>query len=136
MSTAPPAIRDFARRLLALEAARDERPGEPSGGAMRVCDRLRAPLTRLAGVAGFRSLLSRALALAKAEAPALAGAHVRADGTLEGLPTDADAEFAVVTQLLDLLVTFIGEPLTRRLVQDVWPDATATGADAGTGEQP
>jgi hypothetical protein len=28
----------------------------------------------------------------------------------------------LVAQLLSLLVTFIGEPLTIRLVHDVWPD--------------
>ena len=138
MSTVPPAIHDLARRLIALEAARPSAPGAPLGGAVRVCDRLRTGLARLAGVAGFRSLLSRALALAKAEAPELAAAQVRADGTLEGLPDDHDAGagVAIVAQLLGLLVTFIGEPLTLRLVRDAWPDAPVTGTDAGSGGQP
>ncbi|MBP3959860.1 hypothetical protein J8F10_31820 [Gemmata sp. G18] len=141
MSTVPPAIHDLARRLIALEAARPESPGAPLGGAVRVCDRLRTALARLAGVAGFRSLLSRALALATAEAPELAAARVRTDGALEGLegfPYDHDtgAGVAIVTHLLGLLVTFIGEPLTLRLVRDAWPDAPVTGADAGSGGQP
>jgi hypothetical protein len=46
---------------------------------VRVCERLRKPLARLAGVAGFRSLLSRAVALARAEIPSLVGVQVRAD---------------------------------------------------------
>ena len=54
MSTAPPATRDLARRLIALEVARDESPGTPTDGAIRVCDRLRLSLSRLTGVAGFR----------------------------------------------------------------------------------
>src|SRR5688500_11644496 len=120
MSTAPPALRDFARRLLALEAPRDEPPGASARGAVRVCDRLRGPLARLAGVAGFRSLLSRALALAKAEVASLSSVRVREDGSLEGLDEagdgpgagrGADGGAAVVGHLLGLLVTFVGEPL-------------------------
>jgi hypothetical protein len=40
----------------------------------------------------------------------------------------------VVAQLLGLLVTFIGEPLTLGLVGDAWPDAPVAGIDAGSGE--
>lgn len=141
MSTAPPAIRDFARRLLALEAARDE-PSVVSGRvAVRVCEKLRLPLARLAGDAGFRSLMSRAVAMAKAEVPSLAAVQVRADGSLEGLDGPGQDQNAgagevgvvVVAQLLGLLVTFIGESLTLRLVRDAWPDASipATGAESG-----
>lgn len=144
MSTASPAIRDFARRLIALEAARGEPPVVGAREAVRVCEKLRRPLARLAGVAGFRSLMSRALALAKAEVPSLAAVQVRADGSLEGLDDagpDRDAGaggeggVVVVAQLLGLLVTFIGEPLTLRLVRDAWPDAPVPAPGAETGEQ-
>src|SRR5436305_6272169 len=84
MSTALPETRDFARRLIALEAARDEPPAPGGSAAVRVCEKLRLPLARLVGTEGFRSLLSRAVALAKSEAPSL-DAVVRADGSLEGL---------------------------------------------------
>ena len=134
MSTVSPAIRDFARRLIALESLRDE--PLPTGGheSERVCEKLRLPLARLAGVAGFRSLLSRAVALAKAEVPSLAAVRVRADGSLEGLDgSDRDAGAVVVAQLLGLLVTFIGEPLTLGLVRDAWPEATVTVADVSSG---
>jgi hypothetical protein len=40
------------------------------------------PLSTLAGVEGFRSLLARALTLAKAQVPSLAAVQVKADGTL------------------------------------------------------
>ena len=143
MSAATPAIRDLARRLIALEAAREVSPGGSPGAALRVCDRLRVPLVRLAGVAGFRSLMSRALAMAKTEVPSLAVAQVSADGSVEGLEwhqhddgVEGGAGGAVVARLLELLVTFIGEPLTLSLVRDGWPDATVTGEDAGIGEQP
>jgi hypothetical protein len=83
-------------------------------------------------VAGFRSLMARAMALATAEAPCLKSVQVRADGSLEGFDAarlrqeavpGGEAGVVVVAQLLGLLVTFIGEPLTLRLVRDAWPDA-------------
>jgi hypothetical protein len=143
MSSAPPAIRDLARRLLALEAARDEPSATCGLEAGRVCEKLRLPLAKLAGIAGFRSLMSRAVAMAKAEVPSLAAVQVRADGLLEGLDgaghdqdvgADGEGQVVVVAQLLGLLVTFIGEPLTLRLVRDAWPGASVTGADVRSGE--
>ena len=144
MSTAPPATRDLAQRLIALEVARDECPGAPFGGAIRVCDRLRLSLSKLTGVAGFRSLMSRALALAKAEVPSLATAQVQPDGSLErldgtgrdqGASASGEAGVPVVAHLLGLLATFIGEPLTLRLVHDDWPDASIPATDAKSGEK-
>lgn len=85
MSTASPGTRELARRLVALEAVRDEPPVAGGSEAVRVCEKLRLPLSKLVGVAGFRSLLSRALAIAKAEVPLLIAVQVRADGSLEGL---------------------------------------------------
>jgi hypothetical protein len=96
------------------------------------------------GLAGFRSLLSRALALAKAEVVSLSPVQVREDGSLEGLDGAAhwpgagpggDGGAAVVTHLLGLLVTFIGEPLTRQLVRDSWPDAPADETAGRAGGQ-
>ena len=138
MRTAPPETRDFARRLVALEVARDEPPVTGGSAAVRVCEKLRLPLARLAGTEGFRSLLSRAVAVAKSEVPSLDAVVVRADGSLEGLDgaghdQDAgargEAGVVVVAQLLALLVTFIGEPLTLGLVRDAWPGEFAAGAD-------
>jgi len=142
MTTAPATSWDLARRLIVLEAARDEFSTSHAGGAGRVCDRLRVPLARLAGVAGFRSLLSRSLALARAEVVSLEPVRVREDGSLEGLDgtgpgpgagPGGDAGVVIVAHLLRLLVTFIGEPLMRQLVRDTWPDADET--DERPGEQ-
>jgi hypothetical protein len=129
-------IRDIARRLVACEAARAGRPFATPADAARACDRLRGTISRLAGVRGFHSLLSRALSLAKADSPALADATVRADGALEGLESLRSGDGAgveVVTQLLALLATLIGEPLTLRLLQDTWPETPASDADAEDG---
>ena len=138
MSTAHPSLQDLARRLLAIEAARAQSSDAHVDEAVRVCEKLRVPLVKFAGRAGFASLLSRALALAKAEVPALAAVHVRADGALEGFDevertqsAEARGRDAVVlvAQLLGLLVTFIGELLTLRLVRDAWPDVSMNGSN-------
>lgn len=132
MSTASPAARALAERLVALESDREaDRAATPAACA---CEKLRPPLSRLAGAEGFRSLLARALAMAKAEYPSLGAATVLADGSLEG--PDEEGGVAVVAHLLGLLMTFIGEPLTLQLVRDVWPDPPAGGADRDAGGQP
>ena len=127
-----PESRYLAQRLLAYEAVAGKNSEPAESAAFRVCAKLRRPLTILAGVAGFRSLLSRALALATAEAPSLSAVQVAADGSLKGLDELAsqtgkeqagDGGDILVAQLIGLLLTFIGEGLTLRLVQDVWPEA-------------
>lgn len=144
MNTIPHSIRHLATRLIVVEAAREPSDGLV-GAAARACDKLRLPLAKLAGVAGFRSLMSRTLALATAEMPCLALVQVRADGTLEGFEAvvrkqdavlEVDVGVVVVAQLLGLLVTFIGEPLTLRLVRDAWPESSLDVTDRGTEGQP
>lgn len=135
METTTPTMQALARRLIALEAGR-EPSAAPIVAAARACDRLRATLARLVGMAGFCSLMSRALAMTKREFPLLDAARVLPDGSLDGLDgigQDADAGLIVVSQLLGLLLTFIGEPLTLGLVNDAWPDAAPAGIDAGSG---
>lgn len=127
MKTTTPTIQDLAWRLIAIEAARDPSVG-PIDAAVRACETLQVPLAKFVGVAGFRSLLSRALAMAKAEVPSLDAVQVRPDGSLEGLEgikrtQDAESGIVIVAQLLGLLVTFIGEPPTLRLTRYAWPDA-------------
>ena len=70
--------------------------------------------------------------LARAEVPALQAVQLQPDGSLEGLDALAadasnggtEAAVAITAHLLGLLVTFIGEPLTLRLVREAWPDAS------------
>ena len=131
MDTLPPSIRNLARRLLAAsQAASDTHVHE----AVRVSERLRVSLTKFAGAEGFGSLLRRALLLATVDVPALESVKVGADGRLEGLEqlaTDtgsgearSEATVAITAHLLGLLVTFIGEPLTLKLVREAWPDVS------------
>jgi hypothetical protein len=139
MTSTTPAIWELARRLVALEAACPSEAVAGGGEAARVCEKLRAPLAKFAGVAGYRSLISRALAIAKAKHPTLESARARLDGSLEGLEeiarTDTEAGLLVLVHLLGLLVTFIGKPLTLGLVRDAWPDATLDETDSRAEEQ-
>ena len=121
----PPQTRDLAQSLIAYEGAAGKTSEPMEFAAFRVCETLRRPISALAGVAGFRSLLSRALTLARAEAPSLSSLRVAADGSLQGLDElgrqiDKDqlreGGAILVAQLLALLLTFIGEAMTSRLV--------------------
>src|SRR6185369_3899823 len=85
MDSTPPKLKEFACRLLAHDGRLG---GSPRGGAsetFQLFAKLRAPLAQLSGVGGFRSLLSRSLALASADVPWLSALHIRPDGSLEGL---------------------------------------------------
>jgi hypothetical protein len=127
----PPRTRDLALRLLAHEEAAGK-TSEPTNAAFRVCAKLRQPLITLAGVAGVRALLSRALTLARAEAPSLSAVQVAADGSLQsldGLPPQIDADqsgeagIILITELLGLLVPVVGEAITLPLVtSEILPD--------------
>jgi hypothetical protein len=141
-------MQDLARRLLAFEAARGNSSAARADAAAQVIEGLRLHLIKLAGVAGFRSLLSRALTLAKAEAPSLKIVRIRADGSLEGFDgieggregeagaAAGQAGMALVANLLELLVTFIGKPLTLRVVKATWPDASTDKVNLITEENP
>jgi hypothetical protein len=127
----PPQTRDLAQRLLAYENAAGKTSEPTEFAAVRVCERLRQPLITLAGVAGFRSLLSRALTLARAEAPSLSSVQIAEDGSLQGLDAlrpqvDADqageAGIILITQLLGLLVRVVGEAVTLHLTSEILPD--------------
>lgn len=124
----PPETLDLARRLLAHEAAAGNTSERTEPAAFRVCEKLRPHLCAIVGVAGYRSLLSRALSLAKAEAASLSAVQVTAEGSLQTLGelapqvgTDQTGEDGVflIAQLLGLFVDFIGTALTLRLMQDV-----------------
>jgi hypothetical protein len=119
-------IKQLAERLVAFEAAAQNSSKDDAHATCRVCEKLRRPLTTLTGTAGFTSVLSRALTLAKREAPALRVVQVRPDGSMEGFSSEtAKAHPVLVAYLLKLLVTFIGEVLTTRLLTDIWPDVPA-----------
>ena len=130
MDTPQASLRELAQQLLAVEAASQSAADADVDEAVRVCEKLRISLTRFAGADGFASLLRRSLALARAEVPSLSRISLNPDCSMEGLEALAadepeggvEAAAALTANLLELLVTFIGEPLTLRLVREAWPN--------------
>ncbi|MGI9145941.1 MAG: hypothetical protein ACR2IK_05250 [Chloroflexota bacterium] len=145
MTAATPAQRDLARWLL-MQELRDSQEAEAlPDAAERACQKLCRRVARLVTTAGCKALLARALHLATAEFPFLAGveANPAPDTYLEGLPARAervepstmrDALTLVLAGVIMLLATFIGEDLSMRLVRDVWPDAPIREEVSGTQE--
>jgi len=139
----PLGTRDWARRLLTEEAAVDEASLTTGYTISRVYEKLRRSLCALAGVAGFSSLASRALTLAKAEAPSLSAMQVNTDGSLQvpGEVSEGDKLLAgesgiiLLAELIGLLHAFIGEALTLRLLQDAWPNAVFDDCDSEDGRK-
>jgi hypothetical protein len=121
----------LTERLLASESRAHGADEGPGRAAFRVCEKLRPLLTTLAGMAGYRSLLARALVLARARVPWLAEMGLDADGALS-LPAGIEARLdaaeiarggsALVDELLGLLSALIGDALTLRLLLNVWPE--------------
>jgi len=144
MSRATPKTRYLAERLIAYEMSGNKSSETKTSAAFFVVEKLRPQLVALLGNVGFSALLSRALALANAEVPWLRAVHVKSDGSLEGLAeleSQVDLEEIVegsvvlFAQLLGLLVAFIGEDLTLRLVREVWPKLSVNNLDFGKGDK-
>jgi hypothetical protein len=147
--TTLPKMQDLAQRLLAYEAFADKTSGHAESVTLRVYEKLREGLGEFAGVAGFQSLASRALALARTEAPSLSAVRVSADGALQGLGEiqhqfDINkiqaGEFPVgeggillIARLLGLLLLLLGEALTLRLLRVTWPGAALDDCNSENG---
>src|ERR1039458_3741006 len=83
--TAAPGMRDLAHRLITYEAGAGKPSESMESSTLRVYEKLRQSLGEFVGVAGFQSLASRALTLARPEVPSLSAARVDANGSLQGL---------------------------------------------------
>jgi hypothetical protein len=124
-------MRDLAQRLLTYEANAVKTSEPLDSTVLRVYEKLRQSLGGFAGTAAFYSLASRALAMASSEIPNLRAVQVSADGALNGLGHGlgefeqwaGDEGVAVIARLLGLLLIFLGEPITLRLLRDAWPGA-------------
>jgi len=148
---APPEMRDLARRLLTYEDLAGKTSESKEAAILRVYEKLRQSLGVFAGSAGFQALASRALALARTEAPSLSTARVSADGSLQGLgefepQIDIDKDRAggypageggiiLIARLLGLLLIFLGEVLTLSLLRNAWPGAALDDHNSGNGRK-
>ncbi len=127
-NTPSPKILELAQQLLDRETVA-ENPSEVTlPPVFRVVEKLRRPLVTLAGIAGFCSLLARALTLAKAQVPRLRAVQIDLEAGLNGLgdlgnqDQAAEAGVMLIAELLGLLETFIGQSLMLSLARDAWPD--------------
>jgi hypothetical protein len=150
------ALRQLALKVLAQHAGSAAGAEALAAAVHRAYDDLARVSAPLIGQVGVDALTGRALHLAQREYPWLAhtreGTPARTErtpGTPE--PEQAEGPFAqvifclerqdpavateaagaVFATLTGLLVTFIGEPLTARLLRKAWPDAFS---DASTEE--
>jgi hypothetical protein len=151
--TNPPEMRDLAHRLLTYEAGAGKISESKEAATLRVYVKLRQG--EVAGVAGFQSLASRALVLARTEAPSLSAARISADGALQGLgqgldeferQIDNDKDRAaehpageggtiLIARLLGLLLIFLGEALTLSLLRITWPGAALDNCNSVNGRK-
>ena len=139
MSRATPQMRNLAKHLMACETLENKSSETETPASFHICEKLRLHLATFMGNTGFHTLLSRSLALSVAEVPWLRAVRVKADDSLEALEElhaqlDPDEFFegkvVLLAQLLGLLVAFIGEDLTLRLVREVWPQIPLNGLDS------
>ena len=131
MSQASPQMRKFAQRLLLDDRARKKNSAATKQSPhFSTCEKLRPIMATLMGTRSYHALLSRALVLAQAEVPWLHAVQVKANGTLETVEehhaeVDPAALFegrvVLIAQLLGLLVAFVGQNLTVRLMGQMWP---------------
>jgi hypothetical protein len=120
------------RRMLAREAGTDAHAAAVAVAARRLCERFAQQVIPLIGDTGVAAILARSLHLVHRNTPGLAprGPSER-DGPLGMLqqllehqePTvAADAAVTMLATVGELLVSFIGESLTTRLLREAWPD--------------
>jgi len=120
--------RDWARSLVAYEAEHDAIAGQPEPVSARVYEHLRHRLCSFAGVGAFQTLAFRALTLARSKSPGLSAVQVTTLGCLRGLSEveshadkgqDGECGVLLIAQLLELVVTFLGEATTFCLIEDL-----------------
>ena len=129
-----PALRQLALKALAQRAGSAAGAAALAAAAQRAYDDLAQVAAPLIGQVGVDALTGRTLYLAQRKYPWLV--HTREPEQWKGPfaqivfclerqdPAVAtEAAGAVLTILTGLLVSFIGEPLTARLLRQAWPDA-------------
>ena len=127
-----PMLRQIAHRLMTQQVGTRRDAGELAFAAVNVYATLLTSLSPLLGDLGSSALLRRSLKLTEATFPCYIEVRVAekdcllnaVGACLRKQSPDAawDAAVAVLTVYIELLATFIGEPLTRQLLLEAWPD--------------
>lgn len=138
MTEASPQMRFLARQLHEFERSVGASAGVDKANPFPTLERFRLNLALLMGPVGCRALIARAIKLASAEVPWLATLATGEDGELKNLPETvttlgataiSDGEVALLSQLIGLLVAFIGPALALRLIKQLWPQLAFGLAD-------
>jgi hypothetical protein len=141
MAQPSPKLAELARRIIEEEAGGSSDPPASAAAVEAACRRLTDHLVDLLGSGGVTALLRRALRLAQREQPVLAPVAMggEPDGCFSGLAESlagsteeeaAAASASVLTHMLGLLVTLLGEELGMKPIRKLWPRATsARGTD-------
>ena len=127
MTSSTATATDAARRLWARAGGDNRVPEQVGAAAEQLCNRLRTGLSRWIGAEGYRSLLDRAVRVARADHPVLGGLSCLGGGgdepgTWAALAARSNGDLAegmvaVVASLIDLLGRIIGEEMAVRLVE-------------------
>jgi len=128
------ALRRLALKVLALRAGPGAGAEALAAAARRAYDELAQVAAPLIGQAGVDALTGRALHLTQRQYPWLlpAGDPQQSEGLFARVIFRLERQHpAVATEaagvlfatFTGLLVTFIGEPITARLLRKAWPDA-------------
>jgi hypothetical protein len=147
MTHVPPSLADVVQRLLVHDARGGQGTQDLADAMERACQALHNRLVPLVGAAGFDALIGRAVKLAAREFPFLAAivAMTAPTSSLDGLqpavegrePAEVrDALVAILTNLISLLVIFIGENLALRKMREVWPDMPLHSPESSSEKAP
>ena len=136
-------MRDFVRRVVAFETGNNGAAVPAIPVAFVICEKLRPQWANLMGSIGYRTLLSRALALSIADVEWLGAVLVNADSSL-GWAGEPEARMdakkiisgsvVLLAELAGLLEGFIGETMALRIMQDVWPKLPPCDSDSDKGK--
>jgi hypothetical protein len=121
----------LASKILVHERTALQREGGNSA-LERVCTKMEKHFLAGAGMVGFQLLLAHALVLARREVAWLGPIKISNEGVFRELEQAGSkfgaaevfqGEVAVITQLLDLLSSLLGEPVTHARVHEVWRES-------------
>jgi hypothetical protein len=116
-------VAQISEWLLAVEFAKSGTSSDDEPAVLRVCGKLRTIVGALVGVAGYKSILLRALNLAMRDTEVLRDTSVTNDGFLKNLDSqDSRAGELLIFHLVGLLVVLTGVDFTLQLLQEAWPD--------------
>jgi hypothetical protein len=117
------AISHISEWLLASELAKNGSSSDEDPAASMVSRKLRTVVSSLIGVAGYKSIVMRALNLTMRDTDAFRDASVTSDGFLKDLNSeDPQAGDLLIFHLVGLLVVLTGVDFTLQLLQEAWPD--------------